>query len=58
MVAEAAVPKSKQHATKAAKARREEMIREQLEKEAAKADGAAITPVTSTPAPAPAAASQ
>ena len=48
MVAEAAQPRSKQHATRAAKARREEMIREQLERE--KADGAATVHVTTMPA--------
>lgn len=51
MVAEAAQPKSKQHATRAAKARREEMIRELLEKEA-NANGAADVSATATPAPA------
>ncbi|KAG6840666.1 hypothetical protein C0991_005214 [Blastosporella zonata] len=44
MVAEAAQPKSKKHATNSAKAKREEMIKQQLEKEKAQGTHPAPTP--------------
>ncbi|KAJ6515124.1 X-domain of DnaJ-containing-domain-containing protein [Mycena vitilis] len=52
MVAEAAAPKSKQTATRAAKAKREQMVRQELEKEKAEGEKAGAAAATHTTPPA------